>query len=55
MKLVRMLGEDEGPSDDKPLVVTGARVEVWRYVFDREGLALRARKIAEHASPGDGD
>ncbi len=54
MKLVRMLGEDEGPSDDKPLVVTGARVEVWRYVFDREGLVLRARKIAEHASPGDG-
>jgi len=55
MKLVRMLGKDEGPSDDEPLVVTGARVEVWRYFFDREALVLRARKIAQHASPGDGN
>jgi len=55
MQLVRMLGKDEGPPDDEPLVVTGARVEVWRYFFDREALVLRALKIAEHASLGDGD
>jgi hypothetical protein len=55
MELVRMLGEDEGPSDDQPLVVTGARVEVWRYLFDREALVLRTHKLAEHASGDDGD
>jgi hypothetical protein len=55
MKLVRMLGKDEGPSDDEPLVVTGARVEVWRYFFDRQALVLRAVEITEHASVGDGD
>jgi hypothetical protein len=55
MQLVRMLGKDEGPSDDEALVVTGARVEVWRYFFDREALVLRALEITEHASVGDGD
>lgn len=54
MQLVRMLGEDEEPSDDAPFPVTGARVEVWRYVFDREALVLRASKITEFASVADG-
>lgn len=53
MQLVRMLGPDERLSDDKPFKVTGARVEVWRYLFDREALVLRASKITEHSSVGD--
>jgi hypothetical protein len=50
MRLFRMLAENEGPSTEAPLGVRGARVEVWRYVFDREALALRAQKIAQHTS-----
>ncbi len=54
MQLVRMLGPDERLSDDKPVRVTGVRVEVWRYLFDREALVLRGGKITEYSTAADG-
>jgi len=50
LQLVRMLGEDEPLTTDKQLKVTGVRVEVWKYLFDREELVLRASKITHIAS-----
>ena len=53
IKLYRMLDEDEPLSTDKPLNITGVRVEVWNYRFDREELVLRAVKLAEMSSAGN--
>ena len=52
LQLVRMLEEDEPIPQDTPLEVSGVRVEVWRYRFDREELVLRAEKIAQAFSRG---
>lgn len=54
LQLVRMLGEDEALPTEAPLAVAGARVEVWRYTFDREELMLRAEKLTEHTVGGHG-
>jgi hypothetical protein len=50
IQLVRMLGKNEPLSTDKPLKITGVRVEVWRYLFDQEELALRASKVTQMSS-----
>lgn len=50
IQLVRMLGEDEPFTTDKPLKIKAVRLEVWKYSFDRKELVLNASKIAQVSS-----
>ena len=48
LRMVKMLGKDELPSNDKMVTVLGSRVEVWKYKFDINGheLILKASRLA---------